>query len=43
MRDVKPESNTCPALGVLGIPDVTVCILLSLLVQITVLPTFILT
>lgn len=30
-------------LGVLGTPDVTVCILLSLLFQMTVLPTFIFT
>jgi hypothetical protein len=40
IRDVKPESNTCPTLGVLGTPDVTVCMLLSSLVQIIVLPTF---
>src|SRR6185437_6963253 len=39
---VKPESNASPAFAVLGIPDVTVCRLLSLLFHVTVLPTLIL-
>ena len=39
---VKPESNASPAFAVLGIPDVTVCRLLSLLVHVTVVPTLIL-
>jgi hypothetical protein len=43
ISEVKPESNTCPALGVLGAPDVTVWMVLSSLVQTTVLPTFIFT
>jgi hypothetical protein len=39
---VKPESNTCPAFAVLGVPDVTVWKLLSLLVQVMVVPSLIL-
>ena len=35
---VKPESNNSPARAVLGSPEVTVCILLSMLVQVTVPP-----
>jgi predicted secreted protein len=36
---VKPESNNSPALIVLGTPDVTVCIVLSMLFHLTVFPT----
>ncbi|MGA8842978.1 MAG: hypothetical protein WB511_05280 [Nitrososphaeraceae archaeon] len=35
---VKPESNNSPAWAVLCSPEVTVSILLSMLVQVTVLP-----
>ena len=42
MRAVKPESNASPAFAVLGVPDVTVCKLLSSLVQVTVFPSLIL-
>ena len=40
---VKPESNNSPALTVLGSPDVTVCTMLSRLVQVTVLPASVIT
>ena len=38
IRAVKPESNNSPAWAVLGSPEVTVCTMLSVLVQVTVLP-----
>ena len=37
IRDVNPESNISPAFGVFGIPDVTVCIVLWLLIHVIVL------
>ena len=40
MSAVKPESNNSPAWTVLGSPEVAVCILLSMLVQVTVLSSF---
>jgi hypothetical protein len=42
MNAVNPESNASPTFSALGVPDVTVCIILSLLVHTTVLPTLIL-
>ena len=42
MSAVNPESNASPAFAVLGVPDVTVCRLLSSLVHVTVVPALIL-
>lgn len=42
MSAVRPESNNSPALTVLGTPEVTVCIVLSMLFHLTVVPTLML-